>query len=238
MDYGLQLYSVRDVSEKDMNVTLRAVSEMGYEFVEFAGFFGHSSKEISDMLTRYNLYASGTHSGVGGLLPENIEESIRFHREIGCENYIIPGADISTGAKLSEFIKLVNYAQPILEGEGIKLHFHNHTAEFLPNKDGRYAHYELEKKTQILFEIDTYWAYEANRDPVALLDRLKDRISVIHLKDGIGKEARSLGEGNAPVLNVISKARELGLRMVVESEGLRPTGLEESKRCIDFLKTV
>ena len=27
-----------------------------------------------------------------------------------------------------------------------------------------------------------------------------------------------------------------GIRMVVESEGLDPTGLEEVKRCIDFLK--
>ena len=31
-------------------------------------------------------------------------------------------------------------------------------------------------------------------------------------------------------------AIELGLTMVVESEGLDPTGLEESKRCIDYLK--
>ena len=31
-------------------------------------------------------------------------------------------------------------------------------------------------------------------------------------------------------------AIELGLDMVVESEGLEPTGLEEVRRCIDYLK--
>ena len=31
-------------------------------------------------------------------------------------------------------------------------------------------------------------------------------------------------------------AIELGFPMIVESEGLDPTGLEESKRCIDYLK--
>lgn len=238
MNYGLQLYSIRDITEKDMDKALREVSAMGYEFVEFAGFFGHPSADIREMLDKYGLKVSGTHSSAGGLAPEKIEESIKYHKEIGCENYIIPGADLKTGKKLSDFLALVNYAQPLLEAEGIKLHFHNHTAEFLPNEDGRYAHYEMEKKTKIGFEIDTYWAFVAGRDPIALLDRLKDRISVIHLKDGIGKEGRSLGEGNAPVKDVIAKAKELGIAMVVESEGLKPTGLEEVKRCIDFLKTV
>ena len=236
MNYGLQLYSVRDSASKDMDKTLREVAAMGYEFVEFAGFFDHPAEKIREMLDKYNLKASGTHSKPIGIAPENIEESIRYHKIIGCENYIIPGADLKTGRKLSDFIKLVNEAQPVLEAEGIKLHFHNHFSEFQPNEDGRYAHYELEKKTKINFEIDTYWAYYAGRDPIALLDRLKDRISVVHLKDGIARAGKALGEGDAPVLDVIAKAKELNLAMVVESEGLDPTGLEEVARCIEFLK--
>lgn len=236
MNYGLQLYSVRDSASVDMDKTLREVAAMGYEFVEFAGFFDHPAEKIREMLEKYNLRASGTHSSASGITPENIEESIRYHKIIGCENYIIPGADLKTGKKLSNFIDLVNYAQPILEAEGIKLHFHNHYSEFKPNEDGRYAHYELEKKTKINFEIDTYWAYYAGRDPIALLDRLSDRISVVHLKDGIGRAGKALGEGDAPVLDVIAKAKELNLAMVVESEGLDPCGLEEVARCIEFLK--
>ena len=236
MNYGLQLYSVRDSASKDMDKTLREVAAMGYEFVEFAGFFGHPAEEIREMLEKYNLRVSGTHSPASGITPENIEESIRYHKIIGCENYIMPGADLKTGKKLSNFIKLVNEAQPVFESEGIKLHFHNHFSEFQPNEDGRYAHYELEKKTKINFEIDTYWAFFAGRDPIALLDRLKDRISVVHLKDGIARVGKALGEGNAPVLDVIAKSKELGFDMVVESEGLDPTGLEEVARCIEFLK--
>ena len=65
----------------------------------------------------------------------------------------------------------------------------------------------------------------------------KDRIQVIHLKDGKGGDTcASLGQGIAPVAAVRQAAIELGLTMVVESEGLDPTGLEESKRCIDYLK--
>ena len=31
---GVQLYSVRDAMEKDMDATLKAIKEMGYDYVE------------------------------------------------------------------------------------------------------------------------------------------------------------------------------------------------------------
>lgn len=33
---GLQLYSIREDMEKDMDAALKAVRDMGYEYVEFA----------------------------------------------------------------------------------------------------------------------------------------------------------------------------------------------------------
>ena len=60
---------------------------------------------------------------------------------------------------------------------------------------------------------------------------------MIHLKDGKGgHDCASLGQGVAPVAQVRKAAIQLGLDMVVESEGLEPTGLEEVRRCIDYLK--
>ena len=95
----------------------------------------------------------------------------------------------------------------------------------------------MEKRSDINFEIDTYWAFVAGRDPVETITRLKDRVNVIHLKDGLrGGQGKALGEGEAPVLAVRQKAITMGLRMVVESEGLDPTGLGEVRRCIDFLR--
>ena len=50
MKYGLQMYSVRDVTDKDLAGALKKVAEMGYSFVEFAGFFGHEAREVKAML--------------------------------------------------------------------------------------------------------------------------------------------------------------------------------------------
>ena len=40
---GLQLYSIRDKMEEDMEAALRSVKEIGYDYVELAGYFGKTA---------------------------------------------------------------------------------------------------------------------------------------------------------------------------------------------------
>ncbi len=238
-NYGLQLFSVRDVTDKDLAGTIEKVAEMGYKYVEFAGFFGHSAEDIKAMMANAGVSCSGTHSGLGELLPENIAQTVKYHKTIGNPNYIIPGADLSTLDKIDDFCRIMNYAKPILAAEGINLGFHNHSGEFALMPWGSTIHSELEKRSEMDFEIDTFWAFNAGVDPLACLERLKGRIHAIHIKDGYrGGRGMSLGQGEAPVATVWKKALEMGVYMVVESEGLTPDGLSEVKRCIEYLDTL
>lgn len=237
MEYGIQMYSVRDITEKNMDGALKALAEMGYKFVEFAGFFGIPADEIKAMLDKYGLKVSGTHTGWQEIA-EHYEETLAYHKAIGNTRIIVPGADLTTKAKLDAFIDMMNEFQPKLAAEGITLGYHNHDHEFKPNQDGLIPEEELLARTNLLLEVDTYWVYAAGKDPVAFLQEHKDRIRVIHLKDGKGGDAcASLGQGIAPVAQVRQAAIQLGLEMVVESEGLEPTGLEEVRRCMDFLRS-
>ncbi len=239
IEYGLQMYSVRDLTKDDLEGALRQVAELGYSFVEFAGFFDHSAADVRRMLDTYGLRVSGTHTGWQALTPDHLEETIAYHKELGNTNIIIPSADMSTPEKLDAFIELVNDVQPKLAAEGISLAYHNHDGEFVPNAFGAITHEELEKRTNIEFEIDTYWAYVARRNPVEELERLKDRIRVIHLKDGFAdRRGMALGEGTAPVTAVRDYALKNGLCMVVESETCQPTGIEEVGRCIRYLRSL
>lgn len=238
MDYGLQLYSVRDVTGTDLEGTLKKVAEIGYRYVEFAGFFGHSAEEVKAMLDRYGLIVSGTHSGLGDL-DADFEGTVKYHKTIGNTNYIVPGAPTWTAAELDETIEKLNKYQPMLEAEGIRLAYHNHDGEFKPNADGQIPHEEMERRTNIDFQIDTFWAFVAGKDPVEVITRLKDRVHVIHLKDGLRNgHGYALGEGEAPVAAVRAKAIELGMHMVVESETLQPDGISEATRCINYLKSL
>ena len=56
-----QLYSARDDVEKGMLPVLKKLAKMGYDGVEFAGFFGHSAKEINEMLAETKLKAASSH---------------------------------------------------------------------------------------------------------------------------------------------------------------------------------
>ena len=238
MDYGLQLYSVRDVTGTDLEGTLKKVAEIGYRYVEFAGFFGHSAEEVKAMLDRYGLIVSGTHSGLGDL-DADFAGTVKYHKIIGNTNYIVPGAPTWTAAELDETIEKLKKYQPMLEAEGIRLAYHNHDGEFKPNADGQIPHEEMERRTNIDFQIDTFWAFVAGKDPVEVITRLKDRVHVIHLKDGLRNgHGYALGEGEAPVAAVRAKAIELGMHMVVESETLQPDGISEATRCINYLKSL
>ena len=88
LDYGIQLYSVRDAMEKDVASTLQKIADMGYKYVEFAGFFGHSAQEIRSMLDSTGLVCSGTHSSWEDLRPGKIMETIAYHKAIGNPYYI------------------------------------------------------------------------------------------------------------------------------------------------------
>jgi len=238
MKYGIQMYSLRDITGQDLDGALKAVAEMGYKTVEFAGFFGHSAEDVAAMLKKYDLECAGTHSGIADLL-NDFEGTMKYHQTIGNKLYIIPGHDLSTKEKLDTFIEQCNELAPKMREYGIELGFHNHSGEFKPNMDGIIVHTELEKRADIFFEIDTYWAFVAGLDPIATLERLGDRVKCIHLKDGTPEgRGYSLGLGSAPVAAVRAKAIEMGLGIVVESEGCEPTGKEEVERCINYLKSL
>ena len=236
MKYGIQLYSVRDAMAADFEGTLRRVAKIGYESVEFAGFFGRSVTDVKKILEETGLRISGTHSGWNELR-DAYAATVAFHKGIGNKNYIIPGADLGTPDKLQTFVNFVNEVQPRLAEEGIALGYHNHSHEFEKTPYGYRIHDVLAEKTALEFEIDTFWAYKAGEDPVGLLRKYIGRERVLHLKDGFADgRGMALGEGTAPVADVVSAAKELGLYCVVESETQKPDGISEITRCADWLK--
>lgn len=252
IEYGIQMYSLRDVTKENLRKALQMVAEMGYKYVEFAGFFNHSAEEVKSWLDEYGLICSGTHTGAAGLDAEHLEETIAYHKAIGCQNLIIPGMDWSSREKLDANIALMNRVQPELAKHGITLGYHNHSSEFLETPYGAVIEEEIIARTKVELQIDTFWAFNAGIDPVAYCERLKDRIRVIHLKDGVptapenrnyqhnhdGVLGKSVGEGEAPIHAIREWAIRNQVLMVIESEGLDPSGPEEVKRCIDFLKTL
>ena len=55
MNYGLQMYSVRDITKDDLPGAIAKVAQIGYKLIEFAGFFGHTAEEVNAMLAENNV---------------------------------------------------------------------------------------------------------------------------------------------------------------------------------------
>jgi sugar phosphate isomerase/epimerase len=237
MEYGIQLYSVRDLAEKDFAAALEAVAKMGYTHVEFAGFFDIPAREVKAMLDNNGLKVSGTHALLSEL-DGDFGALVDYHHTIGNTNYVC-GIRKFDPEHLAASVESLNKYQRMLAAEGIRLGLHNHDKEFLPNLDGQLPIKELWENTNIVFEVDTYWAYIAGKDPIKVLDAMKSRVPMIHLKDGDDqRNGFSLGSGMAPVAAVRRKALELGMHIIVESEGLVPDGVSEVGRCMDYLKSL
>lgn len=241
MKYGVQLYSVRDsVKSAGMKETLCRVARIGYQSVEFAGFGDASAEEVRAWLDELGLSVDGAHISIKELEPDTIEQTVQNMKTIGSPRIIIPSARLKTAEEIEIFLQGVAFASPILAREGMSLGFHNHDTEYLPNEDGIVPMDVLKEKANLFFELDTYWAYHAGVDPVAEMERMGDRLHLIHIKDGdptLGKDGgKPLGMGTAPVAAVYRKALERALPMVVESETLNPDGMTEITKCFEYLK--
>lgn len=252
IEYGVQMYSVRDVAKNSLYEALCNVAKLGYRYVEFAGFFNNSAETVKQWLDELGLICSSTHTSLDALTPELFDQTVAYHKTIGCDTIIVPGASWSKEESLAENLALLSDLQKKLAAHGITLGYHNHSKEFVQTPYGKIIEQELLEHTQIELEIDTFWAFNAGVDPVVFLEAHKDRIHVIHLKDGFptAPENRNyehthenvhgcaLGEGKAPVAKVREWAIRNGVRMVVESEGLDPTGPEEVGRCMQYLRSL
>lgn len=250
--YGLQMYSVRDLAEVSLRDALAEVAKLGYKYIEFAGFFGNDAKTVKSWLDEFGLVCSGTHTTVNELTPDKIDNVIKYHKEICCNDIIVPGADWATPEKNEQTLNALVSAQKILAENGIGLSYHNHSREFLATSDGIVFENEILNKTDLQLEIDVFWLYNAGIDVMEYLNAHKERIGFIHLKDGFARSRAglnfenayegvrdlSLGLGEVPIEEIRKWAIKNNVLQVVESESLQPSGIEEVARCIEYLKTL
>ena len=236
MNCGIQLYGVRDLAETGLEKAIKAVSDLGYTSVEFAGFFDNSARDVKEMLAKNKIDIFGTHSSLKELI-NDYDATVAFHKEIGNKYFTVPAFKLRNQQEIDYFVDTVNELYPKLKKEGITLAFHNHANEVRPNADGSVALEQIIYRTEIALEIDAYWAYVGMGDPIALMERVKDRLIAIHIKDGDSEgNGFPLGMGTAPVADMYNFAKENNIPLVVESETLTPSGIEEARICIEYLK--
>lgn len=238
MKFAVQLYSVRDHMERgeDFLDVIKKVKEIGFDGVEFAGYFGHSAEELKECCDSLGLEVVGTHIAIENYLPENLQETLRFHETLGCKYIGVGGADHDTYEECITTGKILGDAGKEARKLGMDTYYHNHTEEFTPIKDGATAEDIIGSYCKL--ELDTYWSFCSGIDNYEYLTKNKDKIVLVHIKDGIARKPKALGEGECDLKKVVDGVKAIGLDWVVlENDNPTPTGLEDIKRSYAWLKS-
>jgi sugar phosphate isomerase/epimerase len=240
---SLQLYTVREETARDMPATLRRISEIGYPAVEFAGFGGLSTEDLSTILDDLSLRASGAHVPFDSWETDP-EAIITDMHTLGCAHAILPMAppeqhrDESAVASLAGSL---NRWGELCRQEGLTLSYHNHDFEFAP-LGGTTMWDVLVRETDpevVYFELDLYWVRYGGADPGPLLSDLGDRIPLVHLKDMDPGEQRSdlpVGEGTMPWNRLLEAADASGVEWYVAEQDNPKDALEDVRFSLRHLR--
>lgn len=238
MKLGLQLYTVRDCCTDRESVfrVLEEVKKMGYEGVQLAGYYGIPAEEMKAKLEELNLiYISGHDNSER--LTNDMEEILEYNRIMGSSHIVCSHAPASTKEDLEKLKDCMEKLVPRAEALGMKVSYHNHRQEFIPI-DGIKP---IEVICKYCFlEPDTYWSFSAGEDTRKFMLENRERIVLVHLKDGDNHATPcTIGEGVNDIQSIIDTSKLIGAQwLIVENDRPHPNGLEDARRSIEHLKNM
>jgi sugar phosphate isomerase/epimerase len=183
---GVQLYTLRTEMERDVAATLARVAEIGYEEVEFAGYFGDSPSEIRRFLADAGLRAPSAH-----VAPDLVEEAwpatLEAAAAVGHDYVVVPSIPESMRTSLDDWRRTaerLTLAAAEARAVGLQLAYHNHDFEFreMEGRTPLNVFLETADPELVQVELDLFWIVHAGGDPIAFVDRWPGRIPLVHAK--------------------------------------------------------
>jgi len=184
---GVQLYTLRAAMERDVAATLARVAAIGYEEVEFAGYFGHAPSEIRLFLADAGLRAPSAHVAAD-LLDEAWPATLEAAAVVGHDYVVVPSIPESMRTSLDGWRRTaerLTRAAAAAHEMGLRFAYHNHDLEFR-EMEGRTpldVFLETADADLVEIELDLFWVVHAGADPIAFMDRWPGRIPMVHVKD-------------------------------------------------------
>lgn len=241
LPFGIQLYSVRDHLAEDTPGTLRALKEVGYDFVELFGVQPSDAPEWKEMLAEAGLKAAAAHVDYDTVIG-NTAAVADMARALEYEDLIVPWLKLSSPKEWVHAATQLNEAGALLRGEGLRLGYHNHDHEFQPIGETTPFDivFEYAKPDNLFLELDVRWASELGGDPCAIIREFGTRCRFLHVKDrpkvGEGRFTE-VGNGTIEWEPIFEAARKVGVQWyIVEQDESGTDSLESAAISAAFMK--
>ena len=239
---ALQLYSVRKECEKDLPAVLKAIAKMGYQGVEFAGYYGRKADELKKLLDENSLKCCGTHIGLNTLLGDELAKTVEFNKTLGNKFLIVSymGEDrLGTVEKVNQTAKLMTEIGAKVKPDGMRVGYHAHGGDF-KKLDGEtiWDRFFSAAGPDVTMQLDIGNCIDGGGDPYAVLAKFPGRSATVHLKEHGGKPGAPVGDGDVKWSEVFRLCETTGKTewYIVEQESYAGGPLDSVKQCIDNLR--
>ena len=234
VNIALQLW----VTDGPTPEAIKQAADAGYDGVEFAfEVEEHDPAAVRAALEETGLTVAGAHVSIDQLR-EKFDWTVDFYQQLGCDTIVIPYLDDAhfedTNA-VAEIAAEMNNISSELQEHGFGLGYHNHDHEFhdvggLTALEALAA--ELDESIEI--ELDIRHAARAGVDPLPLVTRLADRLSILHVADVDvdAAEPVPIGEGDVDVSACLAEAIDDGIEWIVYEDGPDVEGFSSAAQAI------
>jgi sugar phosphate isomerase/epimerase len=248
-EFGLQLYTLRDVLPKDPKGILKQVADMGYKQIEsYEGsqgmFWGMNNKEFKKYLDDLGLKIVSSHCDTEKDFERKANEAADIGMKYLLSPYLGPQKTLDTFKKFAD--KFNQYGE-ICKKAGLKFAYHNHDYSF-KLVEGKFPQDVMMQNSDpalVDFEMDIYWVVTAGEDPVKWFEKYPNRFRLSHIKDrkknaplSEGDASCILGEGQIDFTKILKAGEKNGLKYyIVEQERYdNTTPVIAAKQDAEYLK--
>lgn len=236
---ALQLWTVRELAERDMVTTLATVAGMGYAVVEFAGFGSAPLTAIRDALQANGLRAISAHVPYRTLCESTVAVA-RDLQVIGCPKAIVPVFPKRLHGTVGDVRRLAESLNAIaahLRAEGIAFAYHNEADDFAA-LDGTTLWRTLVDHTDpslVGLQVDVFTAVLMGQDVPAMLREQPARITSLHVCDKHGERYVPIGQGELDWPALIAAAGQTACRWLIVEHDQPRDPLVDAKASLDAL---
>ena len=210
---GLQLFTLFNIMDDDVQGSLKKVAAIGYKEVESAfskkgDYYGMSAKDFSAILTDLGLSWKSHHVLGGPIklpppdkmpkgpdgkpitippmknLRSDMQEIVDKAAATGVPFLVCASTPIDSLDEINASIETLNKTGEACKKAGITLCYHNHDAEFNTVEGQKpYDMFLTQLSPDIKFELDLCWATKAGVDIPGMFKKHPGRFPLWHVKD-------------------------------------------------------
>ncbi len=213
---GIQLYTVKDALQNEVNGTLKQISTIGYKEVEAFHYPGYDAKSLRTALDGLGLKCPSVHLSLNGPdLGPMFEQAHILGAHYAVSSTLRPGhaaphprsANKNPGngghkkpaplLTLDDFKKIAAKMNDIgrqAKQANLQYAYHNHDMEFRDLGNGKIGYDILLKETDpelVEFELDCGWMAVAGFSPVQYFHNYPHRYKMLHIKQFVKGSPRT-----------------------------------------------